>query len=138
MLVAEPGQGHRIGLSRGGDVLECSIVPQRLVLRPQMTTSSGRSLGFVLSPGDPPSVESVAPGSPADYSGLRAGDRICAIGDEAVHSMEQAQIRLAQYPLVVPMAVSRDEGDIRWINLGAADTGGVIAGNNLGVGSFSI
>lgn len=138
LLLAEPGLAQTIVLCRAGRMISSAVVPDRLVCALEKRGSWTAGHGFTLSSESLPIVASVVPGSPAEFAGLKAGDRIFAIGEESVDTSEQAESALGKYPLVVPMAVSRNGEDIRWINLGAADTGGVIAGNNLGVGSFSI
>lgn len=138
MLMADPDMPQRIVVLRSGQENACLLHPEAYQLRRNTPAEPSRALGITVSPSAPPTIADIAPRSPAAYAGLEAGDRIHAIGTDFVHSPDEAIRLLRRYSLVAPIAVSRGNGDTRWINVGAVDPGGMIAGNNRGTSTFDI
>jgi regulator of sigma E protease len=81
-----PGQPLPVVVERNGQRTQLTLTPTRL-------TESGETVGlldFIPDYGSlPVIVRQVDPGTPADEAGLKAGDRIIAIGGENVTSAEQ-------------------------------------------------
>lgn len=81
-----PNESLPIVVDRNGQRLELTIKPRVITI----DGDQAGALDFIPDYGQPiVTIADVAPGSPAEASGLQAGDRVVAIGGDSVKSSEQ-------------------------------------------------
>ena len=101
-----PGRPLPVVVNRGGSEMAFTVTPTT-------RTENGEAAGYLdFIPdygGLPVVVGNVAPGSPAEESGLKQGDRLVSIGGESVKSSEQVTQYIREHDAQqIPITVQRD------------------------------
>ena len=101
-----PGQSLPVVIDRNGERLQ-------LTVKPTVRTENGETAGtldFIPDYGGlPVVVEAVSPNSPAEETGIQAGDQVLRIGGDEVKSSAQVTEHIRSHPGVqIPLTVERN------------------------------
>ena len=95
-VAASDGRPLELTVKRGGTTVPLTVTPQQTTIQDPILRESKRIWEIGAGPQSVPQISSVAPGSPAEAAGLRAGDVVLSMAGRRVFTARSEERRVGK------------------------------------------